>query len=831
MTDLLKPTQLHDYQKECVLHQLYNNDSMLWLQMGLGKEQPDSEPVLTPTGWVSMGSLRVGDHVIGSNGKPTRIHGVYPQGVKPVVQITFSDGSTTRCGWDHLWQVSTNYRRWANLPGKTMTTRQILDEGVSNSSGLKWSIPLVEPVEYAPAAALPVDAYTLGVILGDGNVSEKSGVTVCTDLTIIDAIGCSTVKPHETSQYTGYGYIPGVKQIMRDLDLMGKRSWEKHIPEIYLRASVADRLALLQGLLDTDGSPIAGGGIEFSSTSEALLDAVVELTQSLGGVARNKVDRITWHQNGEGRRSWRVNVKLPGAMTPFRLQRKLDRWIRPTKYQPLRNIKSIVEVGEESSRCISVDAEDRLYVTKDYIVTHNTPITLTTIVDRMRAGQVQKTLILGPLRVIQAVWAREARKWEHTKHLRFSVIHGVKEKRLRAMFADADIFLCNYENLNWLADQLMHYYISQGKPLPWQMCVYDEVSKMKNSTTKRMAGGKRDRKDRWGTTHEVKFTGWRKIIPHFQYRTGLTGTPASNGYLDLHGQYLAVDGGKRLGEYVTGFKDQYFASDYNGWKYTPTDVGKQWIEYQISDITKKMDACDYLDMPAVKTIDMLVDLPPAARKAYIEMEKEMFSALDSGVELEVFSKASISNKVLQIANGSPYFGETKEYEALHDAKLDALESILEEAGGSPVLCSYSFKADVERIMKRFKKYQPVNLTATRSQDTEKVIDKWNSGGVKLLVGHPASVGHGVDGLQQSGSILVWFGVNWSLELYEQMCGRLARQGQKHPVSIIRILCRDTVDIAVADAINRKADDQEGLKKALERYRDGITTNELEVNFF
>jgi len=460
-----------------------------------------------------------------------------------------------------------------------------------------------------------------------------------------------------------------------------------------------------------------------------------------------------------------------------------------------------------------------------------TPITLTTIVDRMRAGQVQKTLIFGPLRVIQAVWEREARKWEHTRHLKFSVMHGTKEQRLRALFAKADVYLINYEAMNWLAETLDHYYLSQGKPLPFQMVVYDEISKLKNSTSLRMAGGNRDRKDKHGTVHKIKVTGWRKIIPHIPIRTGLTGTPASNGYLDLHGQYLAIDNGQRLGKFITHFKDDFFASDYMGWTHTPTELGKKAIEERISDITKKMDAKDYLDMPAVQVTNMLVDMPAKARKGYQDVERDMFTQLESGREVEVFSRSSVSNKCLQFCNGSPYYPESTEYEALHDAKLDALESILEEAGGQPVLCSYTFKADAERILKRFKSYKPVNLTAVASKDTEKVINDWNSGKLKLLIGHPASMGHGIDGLQEAGNIIVWFGLNWSLELYEQMNGRIDRQGQKRPVSIIRILCRDTIDLAVVDAIERKTDDQEGLKAALQRYRDGITTNDLEVNFF
>jgi len=462
-----------------------------------------------------------------------------------------------------------------------------------------------------------------------------------------------------------------------------------------------------------------------------------------------------------------------------------------------------------------------------------TPITQTVIVDRMRAGQVQKTLIFGPLRVIHSVWAREARKWTHTKHLRFSIIHGTKEQRLRALFADADVFLINYENMNWLAETLIHYYISQGKPLPFQKVVYDEVSKLKNSTTLRMAGGNRDRKDRRGEVHKIKIAGWRSLIDEFPYRTGLTGTPASNGYGDLHGQFLAVDGGKRLGKYKTHFLDSYFTSDHMGWTHTPTKLGKEWIESHISDITIKMDAKDHLDMPDMKVINLMVDLPPKARKAYDEVEKQMFTQLDSGTEIEVFSKSSISNKCLQFCNGSPYLtAGSDEFEAVHDAKLDALEDVLEEAGGSPVLCGYSFKSDAKRIMQRFKKYRPVNLTGLPARKTGGVIDRWNRGEIKLLIGHPAGIGHGLDGLQDSGSIVVWFGMNWSLELYEQLTWRIYRNGSNSSsVSIIRILCNDTVDLAVADANERKVDDQDGLKAALNRYRKGYTTNDLEVNFY
>lgn len=445
-------------------------------------------------------------------------------------------------------------------------------------------------------------------------------------------------------------------------------------------------------------------------------------------------------------------------------------------------------------------------------------ITLTTVVDRMRAGLVKKTLVIAPLRVVQSVWAQEALKWSHTRHLKFSIMHGSRVARTRMLFEKADVYLINYENLNWMVEVLNKYFISKGEPIPIDMVVFDEVSKMKNSTSMRLAGGKRDIIDDKGVEHPVKVEGWRSIVDLFKYRTGLTGTPASNGLIDLHGQYLCIDGGKRLGTHVTHFRNAFFKADHMRWNYTPTETGAEGISKAISDITIKMDSKDYLDMPAVVITDLMVDMSVKARKVYDEIEREMFSKLDNGSELEVFSKASVSSKCLQIANGAAYLPESTEFEIIHKEKLEALDSVLEEAAGSPVLCAYNFKSDATRIMKHFKKYKPVNLTATSATHTPGVLGKWKQGQIKLLLGHPSSVGHGIDGLQDKGHIVVWFGLNWSLELYDQMNARVNRQGQSKTVSIIRILTKDTMDLAVVDALESKCSTQEGLKSAIHRYR-------------
>lgn len=437
--------------------------------------------------------------------------------------------------------------------------------------------------------------------------------------------------------------------------------------------------------------------------------------------------------------------------------------------------------------------------------------TLTSILARQQLGQVKKVLIFAPLRVVYGVWEREARKWEHTKNLRFSIIHGSEKKRKAALFTDADIYLINYEGMNWLAETLNTYYPDK---LPFEFVVYDEVTKVKNSQSKRIKGGSREVEDSTGRAQIVKSIGWKTVANKFKYRTGLTGSPASNGMMDLFGQFLMIDDGDRLGHYITHYRNAFFSKCYDGWSYKCEH--ENLIHSKIADIVIKMESRDYLDMPECKTTDVLVDLPPKARQHYQQIEEELFTALDSGQEVELFNKVSVSNKCLQVCNGGVYYDEFQNFEALHDAKLKALEDIIEDANGQPILLAYNFKSDAKRIEKKFKRV--VNLTESKNSDTEKIIKNFNDGKINILMGHPASIGHGVDGLQDSCCIVVWFGCNWSLELYEQLNARIDRNGQTKSVSILRILCDDTIDLAVVEALEHKDTTQTNLKNAIDKYR-------------
>lgn len=429
-----------------------------------------------------------------------------------------------------------------------------------------------------------------------------------------------------------------------------------------------------------------------------------------------------------------------------------------------------------------------------------TVITLTTIAHLTRSGFLRGTIIVAPIRVCRLVWRQEAAKWAHTNHLTFSMVTGTKDQRTRALLRPADVYLVNYDCLGWLADTLATYFIKKGKPIPFNGLVWDEISKMKNSQTARVKS-------------------FMRIADHFDWTTGLTGTPASNGYKDLHGQFLVVDKGARLGRTKTQFKTRFF---YKAGPYTekPFADTETTIKELIGDITLEMSAEDYNPLPDLIVNDVEVEMEGAIRDKYDQMEREMFLQLDSGKDIEIFNQAALMTKCLQYGQGAIYpIAGLPLWEPIHDLKLDALEEIIEEAQGSPILCAYAYKHDAERIMKRFEHLRPINLTECKSESALKnAMHRWATGDCQLMIGHPASMGHGIDGLQKNGRHIVWFGLTWSLDLYEQMNARIRRQGQGASVMCHRILAIKTLDQAQALALDDKATTQAGLRKAVKDYR-------------
>jgi SNF2 family DNA or RNA helicase len=444
-----------------------------------------------------------------------------------------------------------------------------------------------------------------------------------------------------------------------------------------------------------------------------------------------------------------------------------------------------------------------------------TIITLTALVDLKAAGQLQRpALLVGTIRIIYSVWRQEARKWKHTRSLRFSLVHGTLQERLAALRKPADVYLINYENLKWL-----HSLTEIDRP-NFGIFIADESSRLKGYKTKRFKVLKGEHRGR-------RFIPG--MIPWFTRRWLLTGTPTPNSMMDLWSQAYILDEGQRFGQNFEFFRGRFFENVSNPWEEYPSYQlrrgAQQRIQRAIAPLVMRLDAHDYVKMPRVMHNEIRLELPDGLRRMYDDMERRMFLELDK-VDVEVFNAATLTTKCWQFANGALY-GTSKEHgdkdwEAVHDLKLDALEETLEEAEGSPVLVPYWFKSDLarlkERLAHRFPKGVPSIGSGVKPADADRTVTLWNKGKLEVLLVHYVTAAHGLN-LQAGGHILFMFSQTWSLELHDQIIARLARQGQSHPVMVHTPRVYNTVDMAIDAAIERKAAGQRGLLDALRHYRD------------
>lgn len=410
-----------------------------------------------------------------------------------------------------------------------------------------------------------------------------------------------------------------------------------------------------------------------------------------------------------------------------------------------------------------------------------TASTLTVISDMLDGFTANKVLVVAPLRVANSVWGQEARLWEHLKHLRVSVCTGSEKARRGALALDADVYVINRENMPWLVE-------NYGAKWAFDVVVIDESSSFKNASSKR-------------------FKALRKMLPHIDAMVLLTGTPSPNGLLDLWAQMYLIDYGERLGRTLTGYKQRFFEADYFGRKFELRPGSADKIHGLLSDKIVHMNADDYLDMPARIDLTVGVDLPPEVMSSYLDFERTMLAEID-GEEVEATTAAVLANKLLQYANGALYTNAAGSWAEAHGAKLDALAEIVEDNPGETMLVAYNYKSDLERLVKRF----PQARVLDKKQET---IDAWNRGEIPMLLAHPASAGHGLN-LQNGGALCVWFGLNWSLEYYQQFNARLHRQGQTRPVRIAHIVSNNTIDQRVLGVLQNKNATQKSLLDALKR---------------
>lgn len=415
--------------------------------------------------------------------------------------------------------------------------------------------------------------------------------------------------------------------------------------------------------------------------------------------------------------------------------------------------------------------------------------TLTAMADLLDGCMVNRVLVIAPLRVANSVWRQEAANWEHTADLDVAVCTGPVAERRAALARDAEIIVINRENVPWL---VQHY----GKRWPFDAVVVDESSSFKNPSAKR-------------------FKALKRVLPAIDYVVLLTGTPSPNGLLDLWAQVYLLDRGEALGRTMTAYKRTFFESDFMGYTWTPRPGSAETIHERIAPMVLSMSASDYLQVPERIDLTERVTLPATARRFYTELERELLAPLDNGEEIEAATAAVLANKLLQASNGAMYTDAQGQWEELHGAKLDALAELIEGNPSENILVAYNFKSDLARLQARFPQAEVLDKAG-------EAVERWNAGTVPLLLAHPASASMGLN-LQAGGSTIVWFGLTWSLEFYQQFCGRLHRQGQTKPVRIVHIVAEGTIDERVLQVLGGKDKTQAALLDALKpkKVLDGV----------
>lgn len=424
-----------------------------------------------------------------------------------------------------------------------------------------------------------------------------------------------------------------------------------------------------------------------------------------------------------------------------------------------------------------------------------TSITLTAIEELLYDSfEIHKVLIIAPLRVASTVWSDEIKQWDHLKHLSYSKILGTEKERVAAINKDADIYLINRENLQWLIEK-------SGTDFDYDMVVIDELSSFKNWSSKR-------------------FKAFMKVRPRVKRVIGLTGTPSSNGLMDLFAEFKMLDMGERLGRFITQYRTNYFRPDrMNGqivYSYKLLPGAEERIYDKISDITISMKAMDHLKMPELINARYPVYMDEKEEQLYKGMKNDLILPFAGEDEITAANAAALSNKLCQMANGAVY-SDNQQVMHIHDRKLDALEDIIEAANGNPILVAYWFQHDLERIIKRLQEIK-VNYARLTKEDS---IRKWNKGEITVGLIHPASAGHGLN-LQSGGSTLVWFGLTWSLELYQQTVARLWRQGQTASTVVIQhIVTEGAIDERILKALVQKDMHQAALIDAVKADLGGM----------
>jgi superfamily II DNA or RNA helicase len=812
----LKSTEgdtLRPYQQEFLTSKWHYKHVATFDEMGVGKGHPSGTNVLTLVGWVEVQNLQVGDYVVGSDGQPTKVTGIFDRGVIPTYRVSFSDESSVLVDGDHLWSVRTAMEKWRNEPYRTYSTSTLARRGLKTGTNRKWFIPLVQPVHFAVNESLPIDPWLMGVLIGDG--SYRHGYVSITKasrslhelveqalpeghfLKPVDNLTSNIVASENRSENNL------IIRALKELGVHGQLSYEKVVPQRYLWSTPENRLALLQGLLDSDSEITASGNtVMHTTSSKKLAEQVVFLVQSLGGTAKIK-ERSTFYtykgERKEGRTNYRTTINL-GTTQLFRTFDKQDKYVPKTKYMPTRAIDSINYVGDEQVYCISVEAEDSLYVTEDFIVTHNTVQCIA--MDLVRREQYGRnpppTLVVAPLTGVIDQWVEEFNKW--APHLR---VRRINPKKRELLFKEeADVYIIHPEGLRLMESELV--------TKQWLHFIFDEVHRIKNRKAK---------------TSKAAVNVGKVAI----YRTGATGTPVENMPAEMWHilKWLYPDAKTRQAAGLSHWTKSLLNSYWRFYeRFVDYDVEPNYGYHTIKGTKNEQELRDLFgplyvrrfkkdvqkDLPPVIRQEYKVDLYPKQRKAYDDMKKELLAWVGENEDQPIIAPVVIA-QLVRLQQFTLGYGEIKSVVKVNvdggvrkerietsfklsepSVKLDALMDILDDLGDQQAVVFSTSKQAVYLASARLEKAKIETSVITGDvSDTSRnsAINKFKNGQTQVFLATIRSGGVGLN--LQNCNTVVFLDRDWSPAKNQQAIDRVHRGGQKNTVHVIDIVARKTVD--------------------------------------
>jgi superfamily II DNA or RNA helicase len=822
------PPELHNgslrsYQQRGLDFLAYLNEfgfgGILADEMGLGKAQDLDAKVLGPTGWLRMGDIVVGDRVMNAQGGVSRVIGVYPQGELEAFRVTFSDGASTICSDDHLWAVNTALRNSRKNSHRVLTLAEIRSRLRDGAGNARHFIPLAAPFRYDAETTLSIDPYLLGCLLGDGHFKYGRIAISTSDEYVRESVRALLPTGTELVSLGRYDYgirVEGtrgsrfrpnpLRAALRSSGLLGHGGETKFVPREYLFASVPDRIAVLQGLLDTDGGIGSDGHIEYTSTSERLARDVADLVRSLGGTARLRVKPApTYRHLGElrtGRPAYRVTVALPAGVAPFRLPRKLERYTGRSKYPPSRAIVSVEPIGRRPMQCIAVDAPDRLYVTDDYIVTHNTIQVISHLLKRKNEEGTSPSLVIAPTSVTHT-WENEIRRF--APELKTLRLHSGAERAARyEEVPNADVVITSYALARLDAEQLARHY--------FRTLILDEAQNAKNPSSQ--------------IARVVRAL-------RAEQRLALTGTPVENSLRDLWAIFAFVEPGLLGTE--SSFRKRFEIPISENDERAITTLRSR-LEPFVLRRTKEDVAPE---LPERTEVVLECDLSPLQRRLYRGVaeaaRREVFAVVEEqGIESATVHVLAALTRLRQICAHPGLLFEEYRDEAEASAKFDAfLETVDEILSGGHRLLVFSAFASMLRIMRAALDRRGISYGyldgATKDKDRQEEVARFmQPDGPPLFL---CSLKAGGVGLTLTAAdYVILYDPWWNPAVERQAIDRTHRIGQHRAVTAYRFVTSGTVEEKIRALAERKSSLSKNIIKADGALAKALTRADLEMLF-